>query len=140
MAEYFPALIGAAVVVIGWFTVNQLNASREHKNRQNEMRVAYLIDAYEKLTSVANIKMKDENTANKASEAVAKIQLLGSPEEITLLHQFLDEWDRTAAKTGLPKASLDPILQELRRSLREEMELLDVKSAIRWLRPLGGAQ
>jgi hypothetical protein len=139
MAQYLiPAVMAAFVVVIGWFITNWLTTSREHKNRQNEMRIAYLIDAYEKLTSSAN-RQQDETTANKMSEAVAKIQLLGNPEEIKLLHKFLDEWDRTA-QTGQPKASLDPLLQELRRSLREELELLEVKSAIRWVRPLGGAR
>jgi hypothetical protein len=77
--------------------------------------------------------------ARMIEEALARIQLYGSPNEITLVHSFLAEWEATG-RQGQPRASLDPLVFALRNALRKEMGQPAVDSQVKWIRPMGGAQ
>ena len=97
------ALLAALMIAFGWVVA----ANQQYRNRQQEMKVAYLVDAYDKLALSANRELTPE-FATMLETATAKIQLFGSPEEIRLLHRFLDEWAESV-KTGNPRGSLDPL-------------------------------
>ena len=49
----FPHLGTVIVVFIGWFVVHLLNAYRDRSNKRREIRVQYLIEAYQNLESAA---------------------------------------------------------------------------------------
>lgn len=133
--------VAASVAIWGWSKTHNYGIERDHKNREDEARIAYLVDAYDKLALYANRKPTPE--FNRMLEiAVEKIQLFGTAEEIGLLYAFLDEWARTAT-AGQPKANIDPLLKALRNRLRADLSLPPVPSDrdnIRWIRPEGGAQ
>jgi hypothetical protein len=63
--------------------------------------------------------------------AIADIQLFGTPSQISMVHQFSKEF----AENG--KASLDPILKDLRNELRNELNLSRIEENVRWFRPEG---
>jgi|ERR1700722_2046907 len=133
--------VAAGIAIWGWSRTHKYAIERDHENREKEARIAYLVDAYDKLALYANRVPTPE--FNRMLEiAVEKIQLFGTAEEIGYLHSFLDEWARTAA-AGQPRASIDPLLKALRNRLREELSLPPVPSDrdnIRWIRPDGGAR
>jgi hypothetical protein len=91
METIFSALLAAGIIGYGWYKTSSLTSEREYKNRQLEMKIAYLVDAYDKLALSSNREMTPE-FARMLEIVAAKIQLFGSPHEITLLHRFLDEW------------------------------------------------
>ncbi|MEK7687813.1 MAG: hypothetical protein AAB398_05350 [Pseudomonadota bacterium] len=133
------ASVSAIIVVTGWYVTNWQTVDREARKRQDEMRITYLTGAYDRLAISSNRQLNDE-TARMLEEAVAKIQLYGSPHEIALLHKFLDEWDTSAKTTGTPRGNVDALLFSLRNVLRKDLELPAVASDVRWIRPMGGAK
>jgi hypothetical protein len=130
------ALMAALVIAAGWFITNRLAQTLATRNRREETRVAYIVDAYEKLANAANRAMTPEH-ARMIEQAIAKIQLLGTNEEIAAVGHFLDTWDKPQPD-GIPRGDLDPLLSSLRNSLREQLSLSKVSGPIRWIRPMGG--
>ncbi len=124
-----PTLIAAAVVVIGWPIAHWLTRKREISAEKRKTRITYLLEAYRKLEDAGNrpIKPGSEDTHN-IEKAIADIQLLGSPEQILLAVNFAKEF----ASNGT--ASFDPILYDLRRSLRQELELEETDTKLLFLR------
>lgn len=66
--------------------------------------------------------------------AVSDIQLFGSPSQIQTLHALLPEY----RKTG--RLPLDPLLNDIRNSLRHELDLLPIGQNVEWLRMEGAPQ
>jgi hypothetical protein len=134
--------VAAGVAILGWSKTNEYMVERDHKNREKEARIAYLVDAYDKLAFSANRPPSPE--FNRMLEiALEKIQLFGTAEEIGYLYAFIDEWARREAAGQRPSGNIDPLLKALRNRLREELSLPPVpadREAIRWIRPEGGAQ
>ena len=97
------AVLSVIAVVVGWFTSSWLQSSRERKRRQDEMRVAFLAEGYERLALISNRSLTDE-LAKWIEIAVAKIQLFGDRKAIKLVHRFLDEWAESEQKTGQGRA------------------------------------
>jgi hypothetical protein len=141
-AQLTIAVFAAVVAIWGWSKTNKYTVERDHKNREKEARVAYLVDAYEKLALYANRPPAPE-FSRMLEIAVAKIQLFGTAEEIGHLHAFVDQWAQKEAAKERPSGNIDPLLKALRNRLREELSLPPVpadRDAIRWIRPEGGAQ
>jgi hypothetical protein len=138
----FAAGVAAGVAIWGWSKTHKYTIERDHKNREKEARIAYLIGAYDNLALSANRPPTPE--FNRMLEtAAAKIQLFGTAEEIGHLHAFLDQWAQKEAAKQRPSGNIDPLLKALRNRLREELSLPPVpvdRDGIRWIRPEGGAQ
>ena len=132
------SIVGAVLLVLSWFLTSWLTSRRESQNKAAEIRLQYLIDAYGKLAHSSSRNMTDQDAFNFET-AIEKIQLLGSPKEIELVHQLREEWQKPQPD-GRPRASADPLLFELRRRLRDELDLPRVESPIVWIKPKGGAQ
>jgi hypothetical protein len=132
------SFVAAMVICISWFVTSYLTSKRDYKNKQREMKIEYLVDAYDKLALSSNRKLTPE-FATMLEIATAKIQLFGSPQDIVLLHKFLDE-STESGKAGRPQGNTDPLLFALRKSIRNELTLPEVDTHISWIRPLGGAQ
>lgn len=121
------ALIGAAVIVFGWKVAHRQELERDITAKRRELRIQYLIEAYRRLEYVSNRPLRPE-TAPDFERAIADIQLFGSSEQVTLAQRFA----RDFAKAG--SAPLDPLLSELRQSLRLEIQLEAVAPELVYLR------
>ena len=66
--------------------------------------------------------------------AVADIQLFGTKSQIESLTKCLKEWEEKK------QADFNDLLDKLRKELRKELELTDIKESIRWFRPEGAPQ
>jgi len=123
-----PLLITTVTAVAGWLVAHRMAAKRDQLNKRRDLRVQYLIDAYRKLESVSN---RDENTAGwaeKLESAIADIQLFGSARQVALAQEFASNMAADRA------ASTDVLLAELRKDLREELVLEDVRGDLKFLR------
>jgi hypothetical protein len=113
---FFWQLLATAVVAfMGAWLAHTFAASRDRKNKRREQRIAFLIEAYRRLEFISNRPSLTD--AKPIESAVADIQLFGSPSQIQLVRTFVREFASTRS------ASLDPILEALRKDLRAELQL-----------------
>jgi hypothetical protein len=115
------------VGIAGAYLGHWLAHRRDKRNRLQQQRIQYLIDAYRAIAK-ANHHPRLYEVADDLERAVADIQLLGSPELIHLAQVFSKEF----AKNN--EASLDDILATIRKDLRKELGETAVSGKIIWLR------
>ena len=128
------ALIGLIGVVIGWVVAHRLTLRREVKSKQRETIVKFLIEAYQKLVSLAydskyGKKGNDEylQRVGELQLVMLNIQLFGSDEQIILAKSILD------GLTNKNPIDFLPLLNKLRDDLRKELQLSEVKEDLLFL-------
>jgi hypothetical protein len=118
-----PAIVAFAVVALTHiFTIH-----REIESRRREQRIGYLVAAYRGL-SKANNHPRLWQVADELEQAISDIQLFGTPEQIRLAQQFGEQLGKEQ------EAELDPLLFELRNSLRKELGQKPVPGRVLWLK------
>ena len=103
----FTSLI---ISIIGGFVVHFLSRTRDSLNKKKDLRIKYLINAWQLLESASN--RNDNSMIPNLEKAIADIQLFGTLEQIKLSREFALEFKTT--KT----AKCDVLLNELRNDLR----------------------
>ena len=124
----FPLLVTTVIAVAGWWVAHSSATKRDQANKRRDLRIQYLIDAYRKLESVSN---RDENSpewAQKLESAIADIQLFGAAGQVALAKKFVTDMADKRHASG------DDLLNDLRRDLREELNLESVPSDVKFLR------
>ena len=129
--KLFAQLLVTVVVALsgGWLG-HRLAARRDLLNERRKLRVTYLLEAYRKLEDAGN-RSDSERTWPLFESAIADIQLLGSPNQVKLARRFA--LDMAQHHTAL----LDPLVNDLRQSLRKELELPEVRETVVYLRFYG---
>jgi hypothetical protein len=130
--KLFVQLFVTVIVALsgGWLG-HRFAARRDLLNERRKLRVTYLLEAYRKIESGSN--RSDPNKIWPLFEsAIADIQLLGSPAQVELARRFAI--DMAQNKTAL----LDPLVNDLRQTLREELELPEVREPVVYLRFYNG--
>ena len=122
-----PLLVTTVVAVVGWYAAHRLSAARDRANKRRELRVQYLIEAYRRLENVSNRPIS-KATAPDFEKAIADIQLFGTPQQVALAKEFAVGFAQAGTHT------LDPLLNDLRDSLRAELDLEPVSVGITYLR------
>ncbi|MDD5299410.1 MAG: hypothetical protein PHD65_02835 [Gallionella sp.] len=111
-------ILPAIVAVLGWFVAHQFNIYRDRANKQRDLRIQFLLEAYRRLESAANRPEAGKDEQDKFESALADIQLLGTKLQIEELMRFLADWN--SSKGG---ASINSLLELLRIHLRNELKL-----------------
>ncbi|MDO5638237.1 MAG: hypothetical protein Q4G28_00010 [Neisseria sp.] len=113
------------LIAIGWIVVHQLNIHRDRKNKQADLRLQFLLEAYRRLEFSANrdIVSSEEFMRNHES-AIADIQLLGNSEQISAILKYINNHARNGS------ADISNVLELLRQELREELNLSNEKEKI----------
>ena len=115
------------VAVLGGWIGHYLSMRRDLTAERRKLRVTYLLEAYRRLEGASNPDDPKQCRPDLES-AVADIQLLGSPHQVSLARQFANEMARNRT------SSLDDLLFDLRQSLRSELELEPVSENVIFLR------
>lgn len=116
---------GFFVVIIGWFINGWLASKREFKNKQREVRINYLIEAYRSIASATNrFEATSDEHRRRIEAAIEDIQLLGNTAQLEALNRLLDRNDN----------NFNDIIASLRGGLREELKLPPVPHRIRFYR------
>lgn len=123
-----PLLATTVVAIGGWFAAHRLASIRDQVAERRKMRVQHLLAAYRRLEPYGRVTPEN---ARDLEQAIADIQLLGSPEQVALAQSFAVAF----AQNGT--APLDPLLISLRSELRTELDLPQVVGNLKYLRVLG---
>ena len=127
-----PFVLAAIVAVAGWFIGHSLSVERDRANKQRDLRIEYLIDAYRRL---ANASWRPPEPGSQyfrdMESAIADIQLFGTESQIGQAKNFMSEFQKTG------RGPLDKLLNNLRNDLRKEMNLPEIKANVQWFRPEG---
>tara|TARA_B100000745_G_C20128451_1_gene386604 strand:+ start:1106 stop:1510 length:405 start_codon:yes stop_codon:yes gene_type:complete len=111
-----PAVIASTVAIIGWVIGHRLNAERDLKNSQRELRLKHLIRVYEVLLELGrNVDIL--GNYRDVEKAVHDIQLFGTPKHIELCRRFIGE----IAENG--KSDHTELTVEIRNFIRSELDL-----------------
>jgi hypothetical protein len=117
------AVVALLVVALGHhFTVH-----RDRQNRRQEQRIVYLISVYRAFCR-ANNHPRLYEVADDVEQAIADVQLFGTPEQVQLVQQFADELGTQQ------EAPLNDLLIELRDSLRVELRAAPLPKRQVWLK------
>lgn len=117
------ALVAVAVVVLTHLFANR----RERENKRREQRMNYLVCVFRSL-SKANNHPRLHEVADELEQAIADIQLFGTPEQVKLIQQFAADLGTTQS------AEMTSLLIELRDSLRVELGQPPIPGRVMWLR------
>lgn len=112
----FTIAISALLSIVGWVVGYTTTIRRDRIAKRRDLRTQYLLEAYRQLEGASN-RVQPSDDDEKALERAADIQLLGSPEQVRLAREFAFEFARSG------HASLDHLLETLRRDLRTELSL-----------------
>ena len=122
-------LITAAITILGWLIISRLTYHRDEKNRQKNIQIEYLVNAYRDIGIFITRNSNQCMTTDiylKFEIAVRNIQIYGQPEEIELLHDYINNLQTN-------NYSVDPLLNKLRDNLRESLDLDEVDSNTYWI-------
>jgi hypothetical protein len=117
LAPLLGPLIAAAIAVLGWYMAHRFNTARDRINKRHDMITQYLLEAYRRLEMAANREDKTEEQAIAFESALADIQLLGSPAQISATVEYLE------AHASAGGGTIDQVLCLLRDDLRKELGL-----------------
>lgn len=100
---------------ISIFIAHSLSKKRDLINKKKEMRIKYLITAWQLLERASN--RQDNSLIYDLEKAIADIQLFGSLEQIRLSKELVSSFMKTRT------ADTSELLNELRNDLRKELDL-----------------
>jgi len=117
------AFVALLVVALG----HAFTLWRDRQNRRQEQRIDYLVNVY-RAFGKANHHPRLYEVAEELEQAVADVQLFGTPKQVTLARQF-------ATDLGTKQtAAMDDLLVELRDSLRAELGAAPLSGRQLWMR------
>ena len=114
-----------ALAVVG--LTHLFTSRRDRENKRREQRISYLVTAFRSLAK-ANHHPRLYEIADEVEQAIADLQLFGTPEQVALARQFATELGTTG------EADMDTLLNELRNSLRREIGRSPIPGNMVWLR------
>jgi hypothetical protein len=115
-------------VAIGWVVTHYLTKRRDIENEKRKIRTQYLVDVFRFLaTNISNRDISREYW-RKFEDTISDIQLFGTPSQILLLKEIIDQ-----IVSGDP-FELDPILNDIRGHLRKDLGLEVVDDNVLYLR------
>lgn len=121
-----PLLTTAIITIVGWYIVHLLSTKRDRRNKQRELRINYLIEAWRKLEYASN--RKEINATEYVEKPIADIQLFGTKKQIELSIKIANELAETKG------SNLIELLTELRQDLRKELNLEKIETPIKVFR------
>jgi len=126
--DYYKIIVTICLAVLGWLVAHYFTAKRDVSNKRRELRLQYLIGAYQVLTN--EISHRDANPERnfKLENLLSDIQLYGSEKQVELAKQLATD---VAAGIGF---ELDPLIISLRDDLRKELHLSKISGNVKWLR------
>lgn len=117
------ALVALAVVGL----THLFTSRRDLANKRREQRISYLVGAF-RLLAKANHHPRLYEIAGEVQQAVADIQLFGTPKQVAMAREFAMELGTKQA------ADIDGLLVALRDDLRAELGAEVIPDGFVWLR------
>ena len=123
-----PLLLTTIVAVIGWIVAHRLTASRERAGKRRELIVTYLIEAYRRLEKASERHNEKVDMDAELESAFADIQLFGTVRQLEMTKGIIADFENEEV------SNISDLIEDLRGTLREELQLEKAPSPIRQLR------
>ena len=127
VALLIPLLVTTAVAIIGWFVAHRFTTNRDRANKQRDIRITYLVQAYRDIGMAAS-RVPNSEQFKKLESAFHDIQLFGTPSQLDKLHAATERWKSTGG------ADMNVLLSDLRDGLRQELNLPKTSSSLIFFR------
>lgn len=124
---FLQLITTASVAVFATWAAHHFSAKRDAENERRKLRLQYMLEAYRIIEGYESREDGPERW-RMLERAAADIQLLGTPRQIKCVQDWMVEF--TSTQSGL----LNPMLNELRNSLRKEMSLAPAPGPLMFLR------
>ena len=129
-------IVTIVAAALGWWLVHRLNSSRDRVNSERTMRTTELSKVYSTLVRAGiagSLSHVDSNgnvawTSSEIEDAVGKIYLYGTAEQITLAKAYVESWSDTQSADGTK------LVDSLRNHIRESLGLDQVEGPLKYLR------
>ncbi|WDE02600.1 hypothetical protein [Thalassomonas actiniarum] len=122
-----PVTITIIFVVIGWVVAHKLTSQRDIKNKQREIRIQYLLEAYEALM-VAGRNRTILPNYEQVERAVFLLEMFGTPSQVELSRKFTKEMAENN------NSNFTELVVEIRNFVRNELDLKHLGRDINILR------
>ncbi|ASK19835.1 MULTISPECIES: hypothetical protein [unclassified Halomonas] len=111
-----PTTIATLAAVIGWVVAHKLNAARDVRNKQREIRLKYLSEAYDVFIELGrNVDIL--GNYREVERAISYIHLYGNTKQVELCDKFVND----IALSG--SANHTELVVEVRNFIRSELGL-----------------
>lgn len=120
-------IVPASVALIVVALTHLFTSHRDIESKRREQRISYLINVY-RAFSKANHHPRLYEIGRELEQAVADIQLFGTPKQVHLAQQFATELGT------IQTADTNALLLDLRDSLRSELKAAPLSDRLVWLR------
>lgn len=122
-----PVAITIVLAIAGWVVGHKLTSQRDIKNKQREIRIKYLIDAYEALM-VAGRNRTILPNHKEVERSVFIIEMFGTPKQVELSRKFTKEMAESN------NSNFTELVVSLRNFVRTELGLKNLGEEINILR------
>lgn len=122
-------IIGSLIVVLGWFVSHYFSQKRDATNKRKEIVLDFLIKSYSILAN--EVSKRDIDTIEKQfkfESLIADLQLFGSSKQVELAKIIAIEMREKG------NSDLDNLINDLRKSLRDELNLEKVNGNVEYIR------
>ena len=126
--EYIINIIYIAIAVVGWVVAHYFTSRRDRNNKCRELRIKYLIEAYEVLCCEISNRPPSNERARLIEDMVAKVQLIGTDNQIKLAKRLCKD---ICNKEEFP---FDDLINDLRNDLRNNLGLSEIEENVAWVR------
>ncbi|AYF32790.1 hypothetical protein CUU95_02645 [Vreelandella alkaliphila] len=111
-----PTTIATLAAVIGWVVAHKLNAARDVRNKQREIRLKYLSEAYDVFIELGrNVDIL--GNYREVERAISYIHSYGNTKQVELCDKFVND----IALSG--SANHTELVVEVRNFIRSELGL-----------------
>jgi len=126
--ELTKLIVTVLIAILGWIFAGWLNSRRDTANKRRDLVVQHLVDAYKILTQEIGHRETSIESITKFENLLSEIQLFGSKKQVELARKLSNQ----TAQNGV--SEIDPLVEEMRNSLRNELGLEQVEGTTIWLR------
>ncbi|HWZ02716.1 MAG TPA: hypothetical protein VNX40_03835 [Mucilaginibacter sp.] len=126
--EIWKIIVTAIIAVLSWIVAHRFNTVRDRGLKRRELITSHLINAYRILANDITRRQASLDRDLKLETFISELQLFGSAKQIHLTKKLTDD----IVKGG--DFYVDDLLNDLRDSLRKELNLSSVEGNVRWLR------
>lgn len=126
--EYIKILSTVILAIVGWGVSNRLNLKHSRDDKRRELVTNHLIQAYRILTQEIGRRESSKSSMTKLENLLSEIQLFGSPTQVEIARNIASE----TANKGV--SEIDPLIENMRDSLRLELGLDKIDGNTIWLR------
>jgi len=124
-----PLLVTTIIATGGWYAAHHLTAIRDRDNKLIDLRIQYELGIYRRLERTVGKQITRE-IADEIEMALADLQVIGSVAQVQMANQYIEEF----SGRRLDGISVKDILEDIRRTLRQDLWLEPVTEPVRHFR------